>query len=112
MDSTYNAFVKVPLDSNQHISQSSAEVRGWVNVLSCPYMVTHLHQHGERVETVNLVTQSDEAVELHLDALEDFVHHQPHHVFPLGEREEGERGRKLWKKGRKGEKKYEMCFWT
>lgn len=82
MDSTHNAFVKVPLDSDQHISQSSAEVRRRVNVLSCPHMVTHLHQHVQRVEAVYLVAQSNETVELRLDALEDFVHHQPHHVFP------------------------------
>lgn len=81
MSSTYNAFVKVPLNSDQHISQSSAEVRGWVNILSCPHMVTHLHQHVQRVEAVSLVTQSDETVELCLYALEDFIHHQPHHVF-------------------------------
>lgn len=79
---THNAFVKVSLDSHQHISQSCAEIRGRVNVLSCPHMVTHLHQHVQRVEAVNLVAQSDEAVELCLDALEDFIHHQPHYIFP------------------------------
>lgn len=83
MDLTHNAFVKVPLDSDQHVSQSSAEERGRVNVLSCPNMVTHLHQHVQRVEAVNFVTQSNQAVELCLNALEDFIHHQPHHVFPL-----------------------------
>lgn len=83
LDSTHNTFVKVPLDSDQHVSQSSAEVGGRVDVLSCPHVVTHLHQHVERVEAVDLVAQSDEAVELRLDALEDFIHHQPHHVFPF-----------------------------
>ena len=83
MDSTHNAFVKVPLDSDQHISESSAEKRGRVNILSCPHVVTHLHQHVQRVEAVDLVTQSNQAVELSLDALEDFIHHQPHQVFPL-----------------------------
>lgn len=80
--STHNTFVKVPLDSDQHISQGGAEVRGWVDVLSCPHVVTHLHQHVQRVKAVNLVPQSDEAVELCLNALEDFIHHQPHEVFP------------------------------
>lgn len=41
-------------------------------------MVTHLHQHVQRVEAVDLVAQSNETVELRLDALEDFIHH----VFP------------------------------
>lgn len=82
MESTHNAFVEVPLDSDQHVSQSSAQIRGRVDILSCPHMVTHLHQHVERVEAVNLVTQSDKTVELCLNALEDFIHHQPHHVFP------------------------------
>lgn len=49
-------------------------------------MVTHLHQHVQRVEAVNLVAQSDEAVELCLDALEDFIHHQPHYIFPVNEK--------------------------
>lgn len=83
MDSTHNAFVKVPLYSDQHISQGSAEERGWIDVLSCPHMVTHFHQHVQRVEAVNLVAQSDQAVELGFNALEDFIHHQPYHVFPL-----------------------------
>lgn len=50
-------------------------------------MVTHLHQHVERVEAVNLVAQSDETVELRLDALEDFIHHQSHNVFPETQKE-------------------------
>lgn len=100
INSTHNAFVKVPLDSDQHISQSCAEVRGRVNVLSCPHMVTHLHQHIEGVEAVNLVTQSDETVELCLNALEDFIHHQPHHVFPESQKE-----RKWREKGRQKQSK-------
>ena len=69
-------------------------------------MVTHLHQHVERVEAVDLVTQSDETVEFRLNALEDFGHHQSHHVFPLvekgqivGEEEKGVLHRE-----------YEKCF--
>ena len=45
-------------------------------------MVTHLDQHVQRVEAVDLVAQGDEAVELRLDALEDLVHHQAHQVLP------------------------------
>lgn len=43
--------------------------------------MAHLHQHVEGVEAVDLVAQSDETVELGLDALKDFIHHQPHHVL-------------------------------
>lgn len=81
-NSPHNAFVKVPFDSDQHISQSSAEVGGRIDVLSCPHVMAHLHQHVEGVEAVNLVAQSDETVQFSLNALEDFIHHQPHHVFP------------------------------
>lgn len=78
---TYYAFVKVPLDGDQHVSQSGAEVRGWVHVLSCPHVMAHLHQHVERVEAVDLVAEGDETVEFGLNALEDLIHHQPHHVL-------------------------------
>lgn len=78
---THYAFVKVPLDGDQHVSQSGAEVRGWVHVLSCPHVMAHLHQHVEGVEAVDLVAEGDETVEFGLNALEDLIHHQPHHVL-------------------------------
>lgn len=78
---TYYAFVKVPLDGDQHISQSGAEVRGWVHVLCCPHVMAHLHQHVEGVEAVDFVAESDKTVEFGLNALEDLIHHEPHHVF-------------------------------
>lgn len=78
---TYYAFVKVPLDGDQHVSQSGAEVRGRVHVLCCPHVMAHLHQHVEGVEAVNLVAESNKTVEFSLDALEDLIHHHPHHVF-------------------------------
>lgn len=78
---TYYAFVKVPLDGDQNISQSGAEVRGWVHVLRCPHVMAHLHQHVEGVEAVDLVAKSDKTVEFGLNTVEDLIHHQPHHVF-------------------------------
>lgn len=78
---TYYAFVKVPLDSDQYVPQSGAKVRSWVHVLCRPHVVAHLHQHVEGVEAVDLVAERDETVEFRLNALEDLIHHHPHHVF-------------------------------
>lgn len=80
---THNAFVKVPLHGNKNIAKGGAQVGCGVHVLCCPHVMTHLHQHVERVEAVHLVSQSNEVIQLNLYALKDLVHHMSHHFLTV-----------------------------
>lgn len=78
---THNTLVEVPLDGDQHVTQRCAKERCGVHVLGCPHVMAHLHEHVERVKAVDFISQRDQTVKFCLNAVEDLIHHLPHHVL-------------------------------